>query len=128
MDRKAATRILQQPSLFENDNRAAELYLYELNFHNQLKARLLEHRIVVQVIRETTLAPDDLKSNGMPLRQLQDPATLAWNLATTAFFKAGGQPWKLGIPRPGVCYVESFLNETQLAREATNACCGAQFL
>jgi hypothetical protein len=127
MDKKAATRILHQPSLFEADNRAAALYLYEMNFHNQLKARLLEHRIVVQVIRETTLAPDDFKkSNGMPLRQLQDPATVAWNLATTAFFKAGGQPWKLGTPRPGVCYVGIVFKRDATGPEETNACCGAQ--
>ena len=127
MDKKAATRILHEPSLFEADNRAAALYLYEMNFHNQLKARLLEHRIVCQVIRETTLAPDDFKkSNGMPLRQLQDPATIAWNLATTAFFKAGGQPWKLGTPRPGVCLVGIVFKRDATGPEETNACCGAQ--
>lgn len=106
MDKSAATRLLRQPGLFEEDNVSAELYLYELDFHNQLKARLLEHKAAVQVVRETTLSPDEfLKENGMPLRGLQDPATLAWNLATTCFFKAGGKPWQLGASRPGVCYV-----------------------
>ncbi|SFN25058.1 hypothetical protein SAMN05216386_0123 [Nitrosospira briensis] len=127
MDKKAATRIFRQPSLFDDDNKNAEIYLYELNFHNQLKARLLRHKVVIQVVRDTTLAPGDFeKSNGMPLRQLQDPATLAWNLATTAFFKAGGQPWKLSTPRPGVCYVGIVFKKEALGADENNACCGAQ--
>lgn len=127
MNKKTATRLLREPSLFEEDNRAADIYLYDLNFHNQLKARLLPHKAVVQVVRETTLAPEDFKkSNGMALRMLQDPATLAWNLGTTAFFKTGGQPWKLSAPRSGVCYVGVvFKKETYSANE-NNACCGAQ--
>lgn len=96
MNKKTATRLLHTPSLFDEENQSAEIYLYELNFHNQLKARLLQEKVVLQVIRDSTLAPEDFKkSNGMPLRTLQDPATLAWNIATTAFFKAGGQPsWR----------------------------------
>lgn len=127
MNKKTATRLLQTPSLFSEDNKSAEIYLYELNFHNQLKARLLENRVVLQVIRESTLTPEDFKkSNGAPLRTLQDPATLAWNIATTAFFKAGGQPWKLSTPRPGVCYVGVVFKREALGAEENNACCGAQ--
>lgn len=127
MDKKAATRLLREPSLFDEDNRAAKIYLYELNFHNQLKARLLQHKVVVQVVRETTLTPGDFKkSNEAPLRTLQDPATLAWNLATTVFFKAGGQPWKLSSPRPGVCYVGIVFKKEAFSISETNACCGAQ--
>lgn len=127
MDKSAATRLLRQPGLFEEDNVSAELYLYELDFHNQLKARLLEHRAAVQVVRETTLTPDEfIKENGMPLRGLQDPATLAWNLATTIFFKAGGKPWQLGASRPGVCYVGIVFKKDFSSPEPGNACCGAQ--
>ncbi len=127
MDKAAATRLLRHPGLFDDDNTAAEIYLYELDFHNQLKARLLEQRVAVQVARETTLAPDDFrKDNGMPLRGLQDPATLAWNLATTTFFKAGGKPWQLGAPRLGVCYVGIVFKKDFSSPEPGNACCGAQ--
>lgn len=127
MNKKAATRLLREPSLFDIDNRAAEIYLYELNFHNQLKARLLQDKVVIQVIRETTLTPEDFKKkNGMPLRSLQDQATLAWNIATTVFFKAGGQPWKLSTPRPGVCYVGIVFKKEVLGTNENNACCGAQ--
>jgi hypothetical protein len=89
MDKAAATRLLKSPGLFDEDNASAEIYLYDLDFHNQLKARLLEHKAAVQVVRETTLAPDEfVRDNGMPGRGLQDPATLAWNLATTCFFQS----------------------------------------
>lgn len=127
MDKASATRLLRNPGLFEDDNKSAEIYLYELDFHNQLKARLLEHMAAVQVVRETTLAPDEFrKANGMPIRGLQDPATLAWNLATTTFFKAGGKPWQLGKPRPGVCYVGIVFKKDLSSHEPGNACCGAQ--
>lgn len=127
MNKIAATRLLRQPGLFDDDNRSAEIYLYELDFHNQLKARLLEHKAAVQVVRETTLTPDEFrKGNGMPLRGLQDPATLAWNLATTCYFKAGGKPWQLGASRPGVCYVGIVFKKDSSSAEPGNACCGAQ--
>lgn len=35
MNKAAATRLLRAPGLFEEDNVAAEIYLYELDFHNQ---------------------------------------------------------------------------------------------
>lgn len=127
MNKKIATRLLKEPSLFAEDNVASEIYNYDLNFHNQLKARLLQHKVVIQVIRETTLTPEDFeKANGMPLRLLQDKATLAWNLTTTAFFKAGGQPWKLGTSRHGVCYVGVVFKKDTVSADPGNACCGAQ--
>lgn len=85
VDFKMARTIAKTPSLFEADNIAAEPYRYEVNFHNQLKARLLEgpNRAVVQVVRETAIAPDTfLKSDGKPIRRVQDAATIAWNLCT----------------------------------------------
>lgn len=127
MDKKVATRLLKSPGLFEEDNASAEIYLYELDFHNQLKARLLEHKAAVQVIRETTLAPEDfVRVNGMSGRGLQDPATLAWNLSTTCFFKSGGKPWQLAASRPGVCYVGIVFKRDLSSVEPGNACCGAQ--
>jgi len=40
--KKAAKSILKKGSLFVEEREAAALYEYELNFHNQLKARLLD--------------------------------------------------------------------------------------
>ena len=128
MDKKLAKELISEPSLFVEDNEAAEPYLYEVNFHNQLKARLLErpHRAVVQIVRETVVAPGAfLKSNGKPLRAIQDPATVAWNLCTTAYFKSGRRPWRLARVRDKVCYVglvfKRLLNDAE-----GSACCGAQ--
>lgn len=128
MDKKQATRLLtNEPGLFEEDAKSAEIYLYELDFHNQLKARLLEHKAAVQVLRETTMAPEDfLNKIGKPLRALQDPATLAWNLATTCYFKAGGKPWHLAHVRPGVCYVGVVFKQDASNPEPGMVCCGAQ--
>jgi hypothetical protein len=128
MDKQLARELINEPSLFAEDNEAAEPYLYEVNFHNQLKARLLEgpHRAVVQIVRETVVAPGAfLKNNGMPLRAIQDPATVAWNLCTTAYFKSGRRPWRLARVRDKVCYVglvfKHLLNDAE-----GSACCGAQ--
>jgi hypothetical protein len=128
MDRKTAKGLIRQPSLlFQHDNVAAEIYRYELNFHNQLKARLLENKVAVQVVRETTLTPEDfLNVAGQPKRRLQDPATLAWNLTATVFFKAGGKPWRLAEPREGVCYVGVVFKRDMTGPTVGNACCGAQ--
>lgn len=126
MNARRARALQIQPTLFTEDNEAAELYRYELHFHNQLKARLLQSRAVVQVVRETSLAPEDFVTQGRPLRRVQDPATLAWNLTTTSFFKASGRPWKLTNVRDGVCYVGLVFKQDETSGQVGNACCGAQ--
>ena len=35
-----------------------------------------------------------LCNNSTLITRLQDPASVAWNLATTSFYKAGGRPWR----------------------------------
>jgi hypothetical protein len=57
--RSTATKIIDEGSLFQEEVAAARLHLFERNFHNQLKARLLEEEIVAQIVRETTLTPGD---------------------------------------------------------------------
>ncbi|MBN1545888.1 MAG: hypothetical protein JW902_04440 [Syntrophaceae bacterium] len=126
MNQKTARRLQNEPSLFTEINEAAETYKYELHFHNQLKARLLDSKAVVQVVRETSLTPEDFELNGRPLRKVQDPATLAWNLTTTCFFKASGRPWKLADIRDGVCYIGIVFKRDMTSLLDGNACCGAQ--
>ena len=124
---KRARALQQQPSLFQEENEAAEIYKYEVHFHNQLKARLLDSKSVVQVVRETSLTPQDFKKDdGRLIRRLQDAATMAWNITTTAYFKASGRPWKLADVREGVCYVGLVFKRDMTSLEAANACCGAQ--
>lgn len=129
IDKKLAKDLLRNPSLFEDDAVAATPYYYEVNFHNQLKARLLEgpNRAVVQIIRETTVAPNAfLNAKGYPVRRVQDPATVAWNLCTTAYFKSGLRPWRLSQVRPNVCYIGLVFKQVELTKEEDAACCGAQ--
>ncbi len=124
LGRKAAKSILSKGSMFIEEMEAAAPYEYELNFHNQLKARLLDSGQVLQVVRETTLTPTEFEEGTR--RSLQDPASVAWNLATTSFYKAGGRPWRLADVREGVCYVGLVFKRIENAKGRDNACCGAQ--
>ena len=45
--------------LFDDLNDLKEAYEFEVNFHNQLKAKLLSDKIVSQIIRESTIAFDE---------------------------------------------------------------------
>lgn len=122
-----ALAMLDAPDLFDDANEAAEKHLYENHFHNQLKAKLLQHEAVTQIVRQTTIAPDEyLKANGKRLRQLQDDATVAWNLSTAIYYKAGEKPWSLADIRDGVCYIGLVFKKTNNPRDKSEACCGAQ--
>src|SRR6185437_6303643 len=123
MNSRFARKLRNEPSLFPEDMEAAFFYDFEMDFHNQLKARLLDVRAVAQVVRESSLDEDKPDE---PIRRIQDPATVAWNLCTTAFFKAGGRPWKLANVRDGVCYVGLVFKIDTSNPERGNACCGAQ--
>jgi hypothetical protein len=64
------------PTLFEEYNqelkeieKEAKTYNYDAQFHDQLKARLLQHTIPTQLLRESTLAWRDFKNTfGAPIR------------------------------------------------------------
>ncbi len=124
----ARARSLQfQPTIFGDDEKEAVVYKYATHFRRQLKARLLQDRIVTQIVRETTLAPQEfIKKSGFPLRRLEDEATVAWKLCTGAYYKAGGRPWQLADVRPGVCYVGLVYKQTDPLSDSRNACCAAQ--
>ncbi len=127
LTRKSGKKVLEMGSLFPEDREAAEIYRYELNFHHQLKAKLLDQKAVIQIVRDTTLTPDKfVDDKGHPIRATQDQATIAWNLCTTAFFKSSGKPWRLADIRPGVCYVGLVFKKDDTALGGANACCGAQ--
>jgi hypothetical protein len=124
---RQARRLAVQPTLFGDDESEAEVYKYATHFRRQLKARLLKDRIVTQVVRETTLTPGEFRrENGMLVRRVEDPATVAWKLSTGAYYKAGGRPWQLAGVRPGVCYVGLVYKRTELTSDQRQACCAAQ--
>jgi hypothetical protein len=127
MSHAKAMDLLQAPDLFEETNLAAEKHLYENHFHNQLKAKLLECEAVTQIVRQTTIAPNEfLNARGKPIRKLQDEATVAWNLTTAIYYKAGAKPWSLADIRDGVCYIGLVFKRTNNPSDNNEACCGAQ--
>lgn len=122
--KRTANKILSFGSLFIEEMEEAKLYEYELNFHNQLKARILDTGQVLQVVRETTLHQEEIE--GVKKRALQDPASVAWNLSTTSFYKTGARPWRVADVREGVCYVGLVFKKLENPSGKENACCGAQ--
>lgn len=125
MSAKEARKLLISPSMFKDDNSEAELQLYDLNFHNQLKARLLG-KAVVQIARESMLSEVCTLDGDIAKRSVQDAATVAWNFCTTTFYKSAGPPWRLRDIREGVCYVGIVFKRDTSDQNSRNACCGAQ--
>jgi hypothetical protein len=125
-----ARRLQSEPSLFQQENLEASPYLYEPNFHNQLKARLLAHLIPTQIIRESTIAhrdPEFLNTKGNPRRKLDSlQSKIAWNISNAAFYKAGGRPWKIAQIRKGVCYIGLAFKQDGRGGDPRSACCAAQ--
>ncbi len=99
-----------------------------MNFHNQLKARLLGKQLVTQIVRESTIAFDQiLNDRGKPLRDLSKvQQDIAWHLSTAAFYKSGGRPWKISGMREGVCYIGIVFKHMDLTTDPHEACCAAQ--
>ena len=73
---------------------------------------------------QTTLTREEFEDGTR--RSLQDAASVAWNLTTTSFYKAGGRPWRVSDVREGVCYVGLVFKRIENAKGRDNACCGAQ--
>jgi len=111
------------PEFREEDQEIREALQYEVNFHNQLKARLLEDKIVTQIIRESKITTE-----GFNERQLQQEEKIktakAWNISAALYYKLGGLPWKMGEVRDGVCYLGLVYKKTN--ENNNNACCAAQ--
>ncbi len=104
-----------------------EAYDFEINFHNQLKAKLLNDKIVTQVIRESTIAYEKTWTNEKRIEKerIFDTAK-AWNISTTMYYKVGGLPWRLGDVRDDVCYLGLVYKKLDKSDASRNACCAAQ--
>jgi hypothetical protein len=123
-DKYARTALL----LFNEDEALQEAYKYELNFHHQLKAKVLTSGIVTQIVRESTVAFRDFKDKyGNPQRDLSKfESAIAWNISTTLYYKMGGIPWKLGHVRDRVCYVGLVYKKMENTIDDRTSCCAAQ--
>ena len=123
-----AKKLIRAPSLFPEDNLLAEVYKYDAQFHDQLKARLLQHMVPTQILRESTLAWKQFTNKfGAPKRDFSKiEGHLAWTISTAAYYKAGGKPWKLSDIREGVCYLGLVYKQIEKSKSSKNACCAAQ--
>jgi hypothetical protein len=113
--------------LWDDMKSLKEAYNFEINFHNQLKAKLLSEKIVTQIIRESTIAYEYLWQDGKKkdYEKIFDSAK-AWNISTTLYYKVGGIPWKLGEIRSNVCYLGLVYKKVDNTEDNRNACCAAQ--
>jgi hypothetical protein len=69
-----------------------------LDFHHLLKAAAMDLAKPVQLILPGTYDPSKRrreKKRPERQRRLQDEATIAWNIFTAMYYKAGGAPWRL---------------------------------
>lgn len=127
MGLKKKERSSSQPFLFDFFNQLQEAYEYEVNFHNQIKAKLLNDKIVTQILRESTVAYQDIWEDEKLIEQQRifDSAK-AWNIATTLYYKNGGLPWRLGDIREDVCYLGLVYKKLNDDPQNRSACCAAQ--
>ncbi len=125
---KKQTARLELPLLADViDQSAEEIFDDVPDFHRQVKARLLRYGHTSQLLRETTLAREEfLNRAGFPIRNLQEPASVAWNLATGIYYKTQADPpWRLANVRPGVCYL-GLVYKLIPNHPEEHACCAAQ--
>lgn len=84
---------LEEEAATEVDEKLSQ---QEKNFRRMLKARAMKHHIPIQIIRDRI---------SKPTGEMQDKASIAWNLFTALYYKASGTPWKLvHAPASVVCY------------------------
>lgn len=78
------------------------------NLHHALKARCMKFEFGTQIVWESTL-----KRKGVT----QDPATIAWNMSSALYYKAGNVPWQVDNLPDNVCFVGiSFYKENPTAK------------
>jgi hypothetical protein len=115
------------PFLFADLNVLQDAYEYEINFHNQIKAKLLEDKIVTQIIKESTIAYHRIWTDESKIQsQMVFDSAKAWNIATTLYYKNGGLPWRLGEIREDVCYLGLVYKKLDEDPNKRSACCAAQ--
>ena len=106
----------------ESDEIILDCFEYSPDFRRQLKAKVMQHGIPVQIVRESTLAVTQKIEDGEPGNNpLSDRL---WNLGTGLSYKCGQKPWKLAAARDGVCYVGLAFRQSDDRKR--DACCAAQ--
>lgn len=99
-----------------------EQYGMATDFRRQMKARVMEYDLPIQIIRESTLdITPQVRQGAKGENPLSDRL---WNMGTALFYKCGRKPWKTPWAREGVCYVGLAYRCDERDRRA--ACCAAQ--
>lgn len=120
-------KYLKNELLFDEDKKIQEAYEYEINFHNQLKAKLLEHGIITQIVKESTVAYEEIYSNPEYIvKESVFDSAKAWSISTALYYKVGGLPWKLDSVRQDVCYIGLVFKKMESISDKKTACCAAQ--
>lgn len=101
-----------------------EQYDLSVDFRRQLKARVMEYGIPIQIVRESTLLLREATAEDP--RSLTKLSDRAWNLGSVLYYKAGGKPWRLATARKGVCYVGLAFRRSEVDEGPETACCAAQ--
>ena len=107
---------------FGDEPQELEPYGLSPDFRRQLKARVMQYDIPVQIVRESTLDVTDQVRRG--LKGVNPLSDRLWNIGTALFYKCGRKPWKTPWARDGVCYVG--LAYRLSGRDKRTACCAAQ--
>lgn len=115
------TRMFEDEGLFDEAT-SLEQYRLSPDFRRQLKARVMEHDLPIQIIRESTLIiTTQIRDGESGVNPLSDRL---WNFGTTLYYKSGLKPWKTPWAREGVCYIGLAY---KLANQKNGtACCAAQ--
>jgi len=115
------SRMFPESDPYETKDPSLEKYDLSPDFRRQLKARMMQHELPVQIIKESTLAVSDkIRDGEKGANPLSDRL---WNFATGIFYKCGRKPWVLDSTRDGVCYIGLAYKR---ANNGRTACCAAQ--
>ncbi len=114
-DDPSATQALDQMDDFSRSRSLSP------DFRRQLKARMMEFELPVQIIKESTLQITPQVRNGE--KGTNPLSDRLWNFGTAVYYKCGSKPWKTPWAREGVCYVGLAYKLTEDKRDA---CCAAQ--
>lgn len=101
-------------------------YQLSVDFRRQLKSRIMEYGIPIQIVRESTLRLGPRSPENQ--RGLTPLSDRAWNLSTTLYYKSGGKPWRLANAREGVCYIGTAFRRSGSDDGRTASCAAQMFL
>ena len=114
-------RMFDESDPYSVDDPTLEKFHLSPDFRRQLKARMMQQELPVQIVQESTLRITDEIRKGQPgANPLSDRL---WNFGTGVFYKLGRKPWRLDSARDGVCYIGLAYKR---ASSGQTACCAAQ--